>query len=706
MKRKTAMCIIVVLLMVSSIFTAANATQLCKGNKNILSECPPDPPGTLDFVKQVWTGEYWDSETTVEENGTIRFKITLTYHKHPENPHSDWTLKDIHITDYLPEDMVFAGNASFSNGAYTNTIVDGNELRWNYPGCCFTLYDNESMSIEFDTILEYEYSEGLYYENIATVNASECTQHEHSAISNVTVYIEDPKQVDFEKLVWDPELKGWVDELPKVRKDENIRFQLTVTYYGSGIIKCMKVEDFLPETCLEYIGNEEFTYPNEEFFEDPEITVSGDKKYVEWNWGNVLFYLNHDESVIIEFDAKVINYCKCNVTNYAYVYLSSCSDCPIIEAEDYVTIGCFPPDSSFEKKVQEGNYWVDETAVCVDDLIKFRFALTYFGNYNLSNIRIVDELPCCLEYKNNAKIGWYVGESIQWTPFDGDISEDGKTIWFNLTGNLGDGTTLYLIFDALVIGATGCGCNGINTATVTAFEYEENNFELTDTAKITSSNNNRPCPPYIYGDETGRVDEVLTFYIKALDYDGDDVSYFIDWGDEYDDEESSYQDWIGPFESGEEIQVTHSWYYEGTYKVKVKAKDTHNAESIWSNILYVEINSQSESNLDISIHRIGFGRICADIINSGDENVSDINWNLSVQGGVLSRINVLSEGYIEMMDSGSTETVCTQSGSIKRGLGRITVTVTVTMDGKEPITETANGFVIGRLVIVRPLIRR
>jgi hypothetical protein len=48
-------------------------------------------------------------------------------------------------------------------------------------------------------------------------------------------------------------------------------------------------------------------------------------------------------------------------------------------------------------------------------------------------------------------------------------------------------------------------------------------------------------------------------------------------------------EWTGPFESGEECTVSHTWEEKGTYRVKVKAKDAHGMQSEWSDPLSVSI---------------------------------------------------------------------------------------------------------------------
>jgi rhodanese-related sulfurtransferase len=85
--------------------------------------------------------------------------------------------------------------------------------------------------------------------------------------------------------------------------------------------------------------------------------------------------------------------------------------------------------------------------------------------------------------------------------------------------------------------------------------------------------NNAPTKPLIDGPSKGKAGEQYTFTFSATDIDNDAISFFVTWGDGTD------SDWIGPYQSGEEITLTHTWADKDTYELKVKAKDSYDAES-------------------------------------------------------------------------------------------------------------------------------
>ena len=46
--------------------------------------------------------------------------------------------------------------------------------------------------------------------------------------------------------------------------------------------------------------------------------------------------------------------------------------------------------------------------------------------------------------------------------------------------------------------------------------------------------------------------------------------------------DETFEDWIGPYESGETINLDHTWDEQGTYTLRAKAKDIYDSESDWS----------------------------------------------------------------------------------------------------------------------------
>jgi parallel beta-helix repeat protein len=108
--------------------------------------------------------------------------------------------------------------------------------------------------------------------------------------------------------------------------------------------------------------------------------------------------------------------------------------------------------------------------------------------------------------------------------------------------------------------------------------------------------NSPPLTPRITGPTFGKVGEEYEYIFYTIDLNGDDVYYYIDWGDQ------TFEEWIGPYKSGEEITISHTWKKKGTYFITAKARDTQGAES------YV-------GNLCVTIPRCWFEKILRILIN-------------------------------------------------------------------------------------------
>jgi len=91
------------------------------------------------------------------------------------------------------------------------------------------------------------------------------------------------------------------------------------------------------------------------------------------------------------------------------------------------------------------------------------------------------------------------------------------------------------------------------------------------------------------------------FSTVTTDPDLNQLYYMWDFGDEI-------TDWLGPYDSGEEVYVQHAWQSPGIYDVLAKAKDTEEAESEWSAPLSVDV------------------KLCGDADPSGLVDIDDAVW--------------------------------------------------------------------------------
>lgn len=92
------------------------------------------------------------------------------------------------------------------------------------------------------------------------------------------------------------------------------------------------------------------------------------------------------------------------------------------------------------------------------------------------------------------------------------------------------------------------------------------------------SGNNPPNPPEIRGPSKGKTGTTYTYYFSTTDPEKNNVYYYIDWND------GNTTSWYGPYTSGTEKSLTHTWSSDGTYTIKIKAKDTFSKESDWTTL--------------------------------------------------------------------------------------------------------------------------
>ena len=88
----------------------------------------------------------------------------------------------------------------------------------------------------------------------------------------------------------------------------------------------------------------------------------------------------------------------------------------------------------------------------------------------------------------------------------------------------------------------------------------------------------------------------------------------------------------------------------------------------------------------------------AEIKNTGDLYATDVNWNISVKGGLLKLIDVLEDGTIAKLETGDGETV--QTSDLIFGFGSIKIKVTVSAPYEETIEKKVDGFVIGPFILI------
>ena len=79
-----------------------------------------------------------------------------------------------------------------------------------------------------------------------------------------------------------------------------------------------------------------------------------------------------------------------------------------------------------------------------------------------------------------------------------------------------------------------------------------------------------PGIPTITGPTAAGAEIDLNFTAVATDPEEEQLYYLWDWGDGH------ISEWLGPFESGENVTNNHSWTNNREYEIRAKAKNVFN----------------------------------------------------------------------------------------------------------------------------------
>jgi hypothetical protein len=99
-----------------------------------------------------------------------------------------------------------------------------------------------------------------------------------------------------------------------------------------------------------------------------------------------------------------------------------------------------------------------------------------------------------------------------------------------------------------------------------------------------------PTAPTIDGPKKGNVGLTYDYKFLSTDPNDDDIYYYVDWGNDIN------SGWVGPYVSGEELTLNHTWSEKGTFTIKVKAKDSFCTVSDWTTLTVIMPRSRLINN--------------------------------------------------------------------------------------------------------------
>jgi hypothetical protein len=196
---------------------------------------------------------------------------------------------------------------------------------------------------------------------------------------------------------------------------------------------------------------------------------------------------------------------------------------------------------------------------------------------------------------------------------------------------------------------------------VIASVFDASTKRTDETAAATPQTNGAPNKPALpSGPTSGMVNVEYTYSGSTTDPDGDSIQYLFDWGD------GTNSGWLGPYPSGTVVEANHSWVFGGTYNVKLKANDG-TVDGPWSDPLVVQI-----AGPDIELQNVkgGLFKVSAEIKNTGDEPISNVNWNITLSHGAF--IGKKTSGLNLTIPANSSVTI---QSSLILGLGSTVILV-------------------------------
>jgi C1A family cysteine protease len=228
-----------------------------------------------------------------------------------------------------------------------------------------------------------------------------------------------------------------------------------------------------------------------------------------------------------------------------------------------------------DPSIDNGGYWICKNSWWSE------WGLDNFFNIEYDSLRIDSSEIIWVDYNPDAFVNWlpiadlggiYYGDVGYELMFNssGSFDHEGEIIsyeWDFVDGNHGSGMNATHIYES----------QGVYSVMLTVIDNEGNTGNDTTYAFIDRSND-PPNTPTINGPLNGKEGVEYDYNISAIDPDGDDIYYFIFWGDD-----SRLEDyWIGPYSSGETVTVNHTWNDKSTFTISVKAKDEYDFKSAWA----------------------------------------------------------------------------------------------------------------------------
>jgi C1A family cysteine protease len=248
---------------------------------------------------------------------------------------------------------------------------------------------------------------------------------------------------------------------------------------------------------------------------------------------------------------------------------------PVEGTNHQVVIVGWKDDSS----ITNGGYWI------VKNSLSEEWGYNGFFNIEYGSLTIDSSEIDWAEYNPENYSNWVPvaqingpiqGQANQAMMFNGSNSFDHEGSVVTYDWDFGDGTT-----ETGVTVAHTYMQHGIYLVTLVVTDNTDNTDDQSIWVYIDTENH-PPEKPTLTGRQRGKNGTAYSYTFSATDPDGDDVYYYLNWGDDY--WFGGAVGWIGPYKSGQDITLEKTWVEKGNYTVRVKAKDRYDAKSDWSTL--------------------------------------------------------------------------------------------------------------------------
>ena len=227
-----------------------------------------------------------------------------------------------------------------------------------------------------------------------------------------------------------------------------------------------------------------------------------------------------------------------------------------------------------DSSIENGGYWI-----CKNSWGTI-FGINGFFNIEYGCLRIDTTAITSVDYNPDVVVNWvpvadtgglYYGDVGSEILFDASDSFDHEGEIISYLWDFGDGYNEYGMVISHIYDSQGAF-----PVTLTVSDSDGNTANDTTWAFVGRSNG-PPIEPTIEGPTEGKKGIVYDFSFSSTDPDGDEIYYFIHWGDAW------VEGWLGPYSSGETVTINHTWSDKATFAITVKTKDQYEFCSDWAN---------------------------------------------------------------------------------------------------------------------------